>query len=62
MNNVVSISEKRKDVKDYLRNHSYKKGLMLPKFLFYLDCENVIHLIPGGVKENTFYATVKINK
>lgn len=60
--NIISISEKRKDVKDYLRNHSYKKELMLPKFLFYLDCENVIHLIPGGVKENTFYATVKINK
>lgn len=59
--NIISISEKRKDVKEYLKSNSYKKELKLPKFLFYLDCDNVIHLIPEEGNGNAFYAKVKIN-
>lgn len=56
--NIIPLSEKRKDVKDYLQCLSLNKEIQIPKLLFYIDCNNVIKIVSGGKNNNYIYETV----
>ena len=56
--NIIPISEKRKDVKDYLQCLALNKEIQIPKLLFYIDCNNVIKIVSGGKNNNYIYETV----
>ena len=60
--NIIPISEKRKDVKDYLQCLALNKEIQIPKLLFYIDCNNVIKIVSGGKNYNYIYETVKEEK
>ena len=56
--NIIPLSEKRKDVKDYLQCLSLNNEIKIPKLLFYIDCNNVIKIVSGGKNNNYIYETV----
>ena len=57
--NILMIKEDSQDTKINIRNLALNNYLDIPKFLFNVDCANVIKVAPGGFSDIISFDTIK---
>ena len=57
--NILMIKEDSQDTKKNIRNLALNNYLDIPKFLFNVDCANVIKVAPGGFSDIISFDTIK---
>lgn len=56
---ILSVKEDSLDTKTIIRNLALSNYLEIPKFIFCIDCENVVKVAPGGFSDIIEYEEIK---
>lgn len=56
---ILNVKEDSLDTKTIIRNIALSNYLEIPKFIFCIDCENVVKVAPGGFSDIIEYEEIK---